>query len=135
MYVNNGNLTVLFDGTSTQTGQLTINAGTVRLGGSGDTFGSSSQAIRIGTGSVLDLNNVSTTVGSVGEEGSGDGGTITLGSATLTIGGSASTLQGGISGTGGLTHSGSGSLGLYGSQSYTGTTTVSNSDFKLRFST
>ncbi|MFZ9933664.1 MAG: hypothetical protein ACO3G9_10780, partial [Chthoniobacterales bacterium] len=109
MYVNNGNLTVLFDGTSTQTGQLTINAGTVRLGGSGDTFGGSSQAIRIGNSGSLDLNNVSTTVGSIGEQGVSDGGSVALGSATLTVAGNSySTPQDGITGTGALIKSGSG---------------------------
>jgi autotransporter-associated beta strand protein len=125
MFVNNANATVLFDAANSQSGQLTINAGTVRLGGTGDTFGASAQAIRIGAGALLDLNNVSTTVGSVGEEGLADGGTISLGSAVLTIGGSATTFQNSISGTGGITHSGSGTLNLYGTQSYTGTTTVS----------
>jgi autotransporter-associated beta strand protein len=125
MFVNNANATVLFDAANTYSGQLTINAGTVRLGGSGDTFGANTQAIRIGTGASLELNSVSTTVGSVGEEGTGDGGTISLGSAVLAIGGSATTFQNSISGTGGITHSGSGTLNLYGSQSYTGTTSVS----------
>jgi autotransporter-associated beta strand protein len=125
MFVNNANATVLFDAANTQSGQLTINAGTVRLGGTGDTFGANTQAIRVGTGASLDLNNVSTTVGSVGEEGSSDGGTISLGSAVLTVGGSATTFQNSISGTGGITHSGSGTLNLYGSQSYSGTTSVS----------
>ena len=125
MYVNNANATVLFDAVNTISGQLTINAGTVRLNGAGDTFGASTQAIRIGGGASIDLNGVSTTVGSVGEEGTSDSGTINLGAGTLTISGSATTFQNSISGTGGLTHSGSGTLNLFGTQSYTGTTTVS----------
>ena len=125
MYVNNGNSTVLFDAANTQSGQLTINAGTVKLNNSGDTFGSSSQAIRVGSGATLDLNGVSTTAGSVGEEGAGDGGTISLGGGTLTISGSSSTSQNSISGSGGITHSGSGTLALYNAQTYTGTTSVS----------
>ena len=125
MYVNNGTATVLFDAANTISGQLTINAGTVRLNGAGDTFGASTQAIRIGSGASIDLNNVSTTVGSVGEEGTADSGTISLGSGTLTVSGGATTFQNSISGTGGLTHSGIGTLNLFGTQSYTGTTTVS----------
>jgi len=125
IYLNNASVTALFDNASTQTGQLTINAGTARLNGSGDTFGANTQAIRVGTGASLDLNNVSTTVGSVGEEGSSDGGTISLGSGTLTVtANSLETFQSTISGTGGLTKQGSHTLNLYGSQSYTGTTTV-----------
>ena len=101
MYVNNANATVLFDAANTMSGQLTINAGTVRLNGAGDTFGASTQAIRIGGGASMDLNNVSTTVGSVGEEGSADSGTISLGSGTLTVSGAATTYQNSISGTNG----------------------------------
>jgi autotransporter-associated beta strand protein len=125
MFVNNANATVSFDAANAYSGQLTINAGTVRLNGSGDTFGASTQAIRIGTGASLNLDGVSTTVGSVGEEGTSDGGTISLGVGTLTIGGSATTFQNSISGAGGLTHTGSGTLNLYGSQTYAGTTSVS----------
>lgn len=125
IYLNNASVTALFDNANTLTGQLTINAGTARLNGSGDTFGANTQAIRVGTGASLDLNNVSTTVGSVGEEGSSDGGTISLGSGTLTVtANNLETFQSTISGTGGLTKQGSHTLNLYGSQSYTGTTTV-----------
>jgi fibronectin-binding autotransporter adhesin len=124
-FANHANVTTIFDAQNTMTGQLTINAGTVRLGGAGATFGGSSQNIRIGTNAVLDLNGISTTVGSVGEEGLNDGGTISLGSATLTVGGNSyETFQNGISGTGSLVKSGSGTLNLYGSQSYSGSTTV-----------
>jgi autotransporter-associated beta strand protein len=76
MYVNNANATVLFDAANSISGQLTINAGTVRLNGTGDTFGASTQAIRIGGGASIDLNNVSTTDGNVGEEGTAHSGTI-----------------------------------------------------------
>jgi autotransporter-associated beta strand protein len=124
-YANHVNVTTIFDAQNTMTGQLTINAGTVRLGGAGATFGGNSQNIRIGTNAVLDLNGISTTVGSVGEEGNNDGGTISLGSATLTVGGNDyETFQNGISGTGSLVKSGSGTLNLYGSQTYSGSTTV-----------
>jgi autotransporter-associated beta strand protein len=125
MYVNNGNATVLFDAANDYSGQLTINAGTVKLNGIGDTFGASTQAIRIGSGASINLNGVNTTVGSVGEEGSSDGGSISLGAATLTISGSATTFQNGISGSGGISHTGSGTLNLFGTQSYTGATAVS----------
>ena len=125
MYVNNANATVLFDAANTFSGQLTINAGTVRLNATGDTFGASTQAIRIGGGASIDLNGVSTTVGSVGEEGTSDSGTINLGAGTLTISGSATTFQNSILGSGGLIHSGSGTLNLFGTQTYAGTTTVS----------
>jgi autotransporter-associated beta strand protein len=126
MYLNNANATALFDAANTQSGQLTINAGTARLNSAGDTFGATNQAIRIGTSATLDLNNVSTTVGSVAEEGSSDGGSISLGSGTLTVTAAAGSLfQNSISGTGGLTKQGAHTLSLYGTQNFTGTTTVS----------
>jgi fibronectin-binding autotransporter adhesin len=126
MYLNNANATALFDAANTFSGQLTINAGTARLNNSDDTFGASTQAIRIGTGATLDLNGVSTTVGSVAEEGSSDSGSINLGAGTLTVtANDLNLLQGNISGTGGLTKQGSHTLNLFGTQGYTGTTTVS----------
>jgi autotransporter-associated beta strand protein len=126
MYVNNANATVLFDAANTYTGQLTINAGTVRLNGFSDTFGGSSQDIRIGSGATLNLNGVSTTVGSVAEEGGSDSGSITLGGGTLTVTANSTNIyQSSISGTGGLTKQGSHTLNLFGTQGYTGTTTVS----------
>lgn len=126
MFVNNPNVTVVFDAANTQSGQLTLNAGVARLGGAGDSFGSSGQAIRIGAGASLDLNGVSASVGTVAEEGTGDGGTISLGNGTLTITGDSSGLfQNSISGSGGsLVKNGTGTLTLYGSQTYSGTTTV-----------
>ncbi len=130
MYINNSGVTVDFDAANTQTGQLTINAGTARLVGSSDTFGSSSQDIRIGSGAALNLNGVSAIVGSVSEEGFNDGGTIALGGGTLTVAGSnkGAMNQNSISGTGNLEFSGTGTsrLRLYGTQSYTGTTTINS---------
>jgi len=129
-YKENSNITLLFDAANTYTGQLTIQAGTVRLNDTGDTFGASTQDIRLHSTGVLDLNGVSTTVGSVAEYGSVNSGNITLGAGTLTIAGAdkGTFYQSSISGTGGLTMAGSGNtiMSLFGTQSYTGTTTVSS---------
>ena len=123
-YMSNSGVVSLFSAANTMTGQLTLDAGTARLTNSG-TFGGSSQEIRIASGATLSLNGVNATVGSVGERGSGNGGTISLGSGTLTVtANNLETFQSTISGTGGLTKQGSHTLNLYGSQSYTGTTTV-----------
>lgn len=112
---------------NTYTGATSITGGTLTLSGSG-TLGSGSD-VRISSGATLNLNGVNATVGSVAETGVNNGGTITLGSGTLTVNGAnkGTFYQNSISGTGGITMAGSGTtvLSLYGTQSYTGTTTVS----------
>jgi RHS repeat-associated protein len=127
IYLNNASVTALFDNANTQTGQLTINAGTARLGGPGDTFGAATLPVRVGAGASLNLSNQTATIQSIGEEGAGDGGSVDLGSGTLIVSGDSGGLyQGSITGTGGnLTKSGPGQLNLYGTQGYTGITTVS----------
>ena len=119
--------TAILSAANTYTGATSITGGTLRLSGSG-TLGTGSD-VRISSGATLDLNGVNATVGSIAETGSSNGGVVTLGAGTLTINGaSKGTLyQNSISGTGGLTMAGSGTteLVLYGTQSYSGTTTVS----------
>ena len=70
---------------------------------------------------TLALANYSDTINSLS-----GGGSVTLGSATLTIGnGNSKTFSGAISGTGGLAKSGAGTQTLSGVNTYSGTTTVS----------
>jgi len=123
-FMDNSAVTALFNNANTMSGQMTLSNGIARLTNSG-TFGSSSQNIRLSAGGTLDLNGVSTTVGSVAERGVNDGGSINLGAGTLTVTANDTNIfQNSISGTGGLTKQGSHTLTLYGTQSYTGTTTV-----------
>src|SRR5690606_16989054 len=71
---------------------------------------------------TLDLNGFDLTVSSL----SGVGGTVDLGTATLTVDQDADTLYAGqITGTGGLHKSGAGTLALTGASTYTGTTEIS----------
>lgn len=119
---------------NTYTGATTVTGGTLRAGvaqsGAAGPFGNNSD-VKIGLSGTLDLNGNNATVYAVHENGSGDGGVVTLGSGVLTIsGGWAGTYyQNSISGTSGsIVKQGSGILSLYGTQSFTGSTTVSGGE-------
>ncbi len=122
-----GTGTYVLNQANSYTGVTSITGGAVQLSGSG-TLGVGSN-VNISNGATLDLNGVSVVVSSVKETAVNNGGTISLGSGTLTINGANKGIlyQNSISGTGGITMAGSGttSLGLYGTQDYSGTTTVS----------
>ena len=119
--VVSGSGTVVVSSANTYTGTTTINNGaTLRYSGTGGL--SASTAVTVNSGGTYDLNGSSDTVASIA--GAGD---ITLGSATLTAGGTdTTTFSGVISGaTGSLIKSGNGSLSLTGANTYGGTTTLS----------
>jgi autotransporter-associated beta strand protein len=123
--------TLILSGANTYTGATTISAGILQLGATNVL--PSSTAVTIGTGPVggvgggtptLDLNNFSTTVGSIAGTGK-----ITLGSGTLTTGGNntSTTFSGVISDSGNLgnlTKTGTGNLTLSGTNTYTGATNI-----------
>ncbi|WP_342642201.1 autotransporter domain-containing protein [Rhodoligotrophos ferricapiens] len=110
---------VLGNGGNTYSGPTTIRAGTLRTGAAG-ALGAG--AITIDAGGILDLNNFDQTVAAlIGD----DGGEIQLGSATLTVNQDIdTTYEGIITGTGGLTKEGEGTLTLQGVNTYSGMTTI-----------
>jgi fibronectin-binding autotransporter adhesin len=121
-----GSGTLTLAGNNSFRGDLTINAGTVTLGSS-DRINDNVAVVM--TGGTLNLNNNSDTVSSL----SGSAGSVTLGSGTLTAGNSGNqTFSGVISGVGGnLTKVGSGTMTLSGTNSYTGTTQISQGTLQL----
>lgn len=124
-----GTGTLILSGANTYTGPTTVNTGTLQAGvasvaGTSGAFGVNS-AVTLGTanGVTLALNGFSTQIGSLTGYGS-----VTLGGATLTVGGDNSSpayaYAGVISGGGGLTKIGAGALSLSGANTYSGLTTV-----------
>ncbi|WP_176629292.1 autotransporter-associated beta strand repeat-containing protein [Desulfolutivibrio sulfodismutans] len=124
-----GTGTLTLGAANTYTGATTVNAGTLRAGAA-DIIASSS-GLSVASGAVFDLNDYDQTITLL----SGSGG-VTLGSdaatiLTLNLGSTDSTFAGVISGAGGLTKTGSGSLTLSGVNTYTGATTVSGGILRL----
>jgi fibronectin-binding autotransporter adhesin len=123
-----GNGVLLVSGNNTYSGVTTISAGTLRLGAANRL--SNSSAVDVGSGATFDLNDFDETVSYIS---SGDSDSIiALGTATITTSGDASSTYAGlITGQGGLTKGGSGTLTIQGSLAYVGTTAVSNGTLKL----
>jgi autotransporter-associated beta strand protein len=120
--------TLTLSGTNNYTGPTTVNGGTLAAG-STTAFGTNSaMTLNNNSGAGIDITGFNNSIGSL-TGGGGTGGNVTLGGATLTIGGdgtSPAAYGGAISGTGGkITKTGAGTLTLSGnSNSYTGGTTV-----------
>lgn len=105
-------------GSSAYVGATTVTAGTLQAG----SLTALANASNFIVNSVLDLNNFSSTIGSLAGSGS-----VTMGSASLTLGGTASTTYSGtITGTGGISKTASGTLTLSGTTTYSGATILSS---------
>jgi autotransporter-associated beta strand protein len=111
--------TLTLSGSSTYAGATNVNAGTLQAGAVNAL--SPFSAFTVADGATLELNNFNQTIGSLAGAGS-----VMLGSATLTTGNdnTSTTFSGTISGRGGLTKIGAGTLTLSGNNSYSGGTTI-----------
>ena len=125
------NSTIQIGAAMTYTGSTAVEAGTFQLVSGGDL--SNSTDVTISSGATFDLNDQPVTVRSVGETGTSNGGSIDLGNEILTIAGGYTTdrFQNTISGTGGLIKNGSGLLGMYGANTYTGETIINGGSIQL----
>ncbi|MDD4869536.1 MAG: DUF2341 domain-containing protein [Kiritimatiellae bacterium] len=133
-FVSNGTFnhnsgTVNFNGTTILSGTAPANFNNVTISGkvtlnSANTMGGSSLVNLAGT---LDLNDNNDTIGSLSGAGS-----VMLGSGTLAVSGSVSTVFSGVfSETGGLTKKGTGTLTLSGNNAYSGPTMVSGGTLQI----
>lgn len=126
--VNNSGNWVL-SGANTYVGTTTVTAGTLTAG-STSAFGASTGVIV--NGGTLDLNSLAITVPSL----AGTGGTVNLGSGSLTLNAASGSTSyaGSIGGTGGLTKLGAGTQTLTGANTYTGATTIGGGTLALDYS-
>lgn len=136
-----GTAATTFSGANTYTGATTVSAGTLKAGVASvanvsGAFGNNSAISMADVASVaLDITGFNTQIGSL-TGGGASGGNVTLGAATLTVGGDNTTpaaYAGGISGTGGLTKIGTGTQTLSGASTYTGVTTISGGTLVLDY--
>lgn len=125
-FVKTGGGTMTLGGANTYTGDTTIAAGTLRFQSGGSL--STATAVTVSTAARFDLNDTSQTIGSLA-----GGGAILLGGGTLTSGGSnaSTTFSGVVSGTGGLTKAGTGTLTLSGVSTFTGATNVAGGTLRI----
>jgi autotransporter-associated beta strand protein len=128
------NLTL--SGNNSYSGDTRLVAGSLTVA-AGGTLGNGESDVFISSGATLNV-NTNVTVDSIRETGNNNGGVIAIGNgAVLTVDGAdkGTFYQNSISGAGGLTMAGSGNttLGLYGTQSYTGTTTVTSGKLSSGF--
>ncbi|WP_170207569.1 autotransporter-associated beta strand repeat-containing protein [Luteibacter pinisoli] len=124
----NGAGTWVLGGANTYTGKTTVTSGTLVAGTNQAFAGTSGLQV---DGGMLDLNSQSITAPSL----AGAGGTVALGSGTLTLKSSTGTAaySGAITGTGGLTKLGASTQTLSGANTYTGATTIGGGTLALNF--
>ncbi len=130
--IKDGSGTVTLSGANTFTGTTTISAGTLRLGVANALDSTSAIYLNNVAGAVLDLNGFGVSLGSLSGGGNLGGG-VNLGANTLSVGAdnSSTTFASSLSGLGGLTKTGTGTLTLNAVNTYTGATTVSAGTLRL----
>jgi fibronectin-binding autotransporter adhesin len=115
-----------FAGTNTYTGDTTIAAGTLRFDVGGRLSGAT--AVSVSSGATLDLNGTTHTLASLAGAGN-----VLLGTGALTVGtnNASTTFAGTISGSGGFSKVGTGTLTLGGLNTFAGPTTISAGSLRV----
>ncbi|HEY8336622.1 MAG TPA: autotransporter domain-containing protein [Tardiphaga sp.] len=111
---------LVLTGTNTYTGATIVAGGTLALSGTGSIAASS--GVNIGSGATFDISATSAGATIATLDGVA-GGTVALGSQTLTLSNASTTFGGVIAGSGGLTQA-AGQETLTGANTYTGATTI-----------
>ncbi len=121
-----GGGTLVVSGANTYSGTTSVDAGTLRANAL-DAFSANSAHV-LAAGTVLDLNDISQTLGSLAGAGN-----VNLGTATLTAGSNntSTTFSGIMSGAGSFDKAGSGTTTLSGANTYMGGTTISAGTLQL----
>lgn len=126
--ISDGAGTWVLGGANSFAGSVTVENGTLRAGNAA-AFGAATGFLV--NGGTLDLGGYDLTAPSL----SGTGGSVALGSKTLTVHATTAQSYGGsITGMGGLTKAGAGTLTLTGQSSYAGATTLGGGTLALDFS-
>jgi len=120
--------TLTLTGSNTFTGGLTVSGGTVQLGSSGTVLADTLPVtVNAGTFTLGANETIGTLAGTTSS-----GSRVSLGASTLTLAGSGDTSYAGIiSGTGGLTKTGSGILSLTNAHTFSGPTSVTAGTLNL----
>ena len=132
-FVKQGSGTLVLAGTNTYTGETIVGGGTLQLGSTTALDSATDLVLTDVADAIFELNGFDATVASLSGGGS-IGGTIALGSNSLTVGGdsTSTTYAGSITGNGSFVKDGTGTLTLTGSSSYTGSTTVNTGILNLQ---